>query len=99
MAQSRMQFGREAQLRYEHLLNAAMQDLAADPQRPGARQAESGSEGLWLYHSRLARPRLPAADRVGRPRHILVYRIVGEEVRIIRVLHDAMDLPAHLEDI
>lgn len=97
MTWSRQQFGREAQLRYERLLNTAMRELAADPGRPGVREA--GRRGLWLYHLRHARQRPSPADRVGQPRHILVFIVMADELRIVRVLHDAMDLPLHLEDI
>lgn len=97
--QSREQFGDDAQRRYERLLNAAMRELAANPRPPGVRAASSAAEGAWLYHSRHASRRIPAAERVGRPRHIIVYRVAGDEVRILRVLHDAMDLPGRLQDL
>jgi len=99
LRQSREQFGPEAQRHYERLLNAAMRDLAADPERPGSRDEASASEGLRFYHSRHTARRSPVAERVGRPRHILIYRVLGDEVRILRVLHDAMDLPEHLKDL
>jgi toxin ParE1/3/4 len=97
--QSREQFGEDAQRRYERLLNATMRELAVDPQRPGVREASSGPQGLRLYHTRHASRRMIAGDRVGRPRHIIVYRVVGDEVRILRLLHDAMDLPPRLRDL
>jgi toxin ParE1/3/4 len=99
MNHSREQFGRDAQLRYERLLNSAMRDLATDPRRPGARPVEGAIREVWLCHSRHARNRLPAADRVGRPRHVLIFEVTGDIVRVLRVLHDAMDLPEHLRDI
>jgi len=99
LKQSREQFGDDAQHRYERLLNNTMRDLAADPQRPGAREASGAATGAWLYHSRHTSRRLPTPDRVARPRHIVVYRVVGDVVRILRVLHDAMDLPERLKDL
>jgi toxin ParE1/3/4 len=96
---SRERFGDEAQRRYERLLNAALRELAADPQRAGARAAEGSAADIWLYHSRHTRQRMLGVDRVGRPRHILVYRVAGDGVRLLRVLHDAMDLPEHLTDL
>lgn len=99
LRQGREQFGDEAQRRYERLLNATMRELAADPRRPGVRAASSAADDARLYHSRHTSRRLPAADRVARPRHIIVFRIADDEVRILRVLHDAMDLPEHLKDI
>jgi len=99
MRHSREQFGREAQLRYERLLNSAIRELAVDPRRPGARVFEGATRRVWLYHARHAGQRLPATDQVGRPRHILVFEVADDVVRILRVLHDAMDLPQRLEDI
>jgi toxin ParE1/3/4 len=96
LRQSREQFGDGAQRRYERLLNATMREIAVDPQRPGVREA---SNGALIYHSRHASRRLPAADRVARPRHIVVYRVVGDEVRILGLLHDAMNLPERLQDL
>ncbi len=30
-------------------------------------------------------------------RHVIFYRIVNEEIEIVRVLHDSMDFPRHLK--
>ena len=62
MAWSRREFGRDAQLRYEALLDAAMRDLAANPRRPGARQPEDTAEGVGLYHLRHSRLRAPRTE-------------------------------------
>jgi len=91
------QFGGGAQHRYRRLLEQAMDDVVADPLRAGVRAA--GPEGLWLYHTRHARPRVPPKQRIARPRHLIVFRVFGDEVQILRVLHDAMDLPIRLEDL
>ena len=91
------QFGEAAQRRYRLLLEQAIDDVAANPRRPGVRAA--GPEGVWLYHTRHARLRTPANLRVSRPRHLIAFTIIGDEVRVLRVLHDAMDLPEHLKDI
>ncbi len=75
-----------------------MRELATNPYRPGAREAaDAEQEGMWVYHSRHTSRRLPAAERVGRSRHLLVYRVADDEVRILRILHDAMDIPAWLQ--
>ena len=36
---------------------------------------------------------MPAAERVRSPPHVVVYRFDEERVQIVRVLHEAMDLP------
>jgi toxin ParE1/3/4 len=97
LSASEDQFGPAARRRYRLLLERAIEDVAADPRRTGV--GAGGREGLWVYHTRHARPRTPAKQRVGRPRHLIVFTIVGDELRVLRVLHDAMDLPEHLKDL
>jgi toxin ParE1/3/4 len=96
LATSRAQFGQAAQARYRALLQQAIADVTNDPRRAGVRPAEEVHEGIWLYHSRHARTRIPPGSRVGRSRHLLVFRVRGDDIEILRVLHDAMDLPSHL---
>lgn len=86
-------FGRLAADRYGELINQAYRDLAVDPRRSGAKIFESG---VYLYHLRNARKRTPTGERVSRPRHLIAYRFNDEVVEIIRVLHDRMDVVAHL---
>ena len=93
---SRTQFGQAAQKRYRVLLEQAIMDVADNPNRPGVTSPPDLPHGLKLYHTRHARSRLPSAERVGRPRHFVVFRLVNEGIEILRVLHDAMDLPSHL---
>lgn len=99
LTRSRREFGRDAQLRYEALLNTAMRDLGADPERSGVHRAQHADEGVRLYHLRHSRLRTPSVRRVQRPRHVLVFRVEGDRVQILRILHDAMDLPERLQDL
>ena len=64
------------------------------PERAGSRQIEGGR---WLYHLRSSRGRLFGSG-VRAPRHFLLYRHDDVRVELLRVLHDAMDLPARLTD-
>lgn len=91
------QFGESAQRRYRMLLEQAIEDVAANPRRRGVHGVEA--QGVYLYHARHARARTPADQRVGRPRHLIVFEVVDDEIRVLRVLHDAMDLPEQLKDI
>jgi plasmid stabilization system protein ParE len=36
---------------------------------------------------------MPVQDRVRRPRHFIVYRHDEHQLEVVRLLHDAMDLP------
>ncbi|HZC16653.1 MAG TPA: type II toxin-antitoxin system RelE/ParE family toxin [Caulobacteraceae bacterium] len=95
LAISRTQFGLDAQRRYRLLLEQAIADIAADPHRAGVAWREEVSSEVWFYHSRHSRSRTPPGQRVGRPRHVLIFRVRQDQVEILRVLHDAMDFPSH----
>jgi plasmid stabilization system protein ParE len=95
---SRVQFGVEAERRYRKLVDQAIKDLGANPNRPGV-SPYSVSEGLFLYHLRHARLRTPRASRVLKPRHIIVFRYSGERVEVLCLLHDAMDMPSRLAEL
>ena len=89
-----MLVGAAARARYGRPLSAAYADLQADPERLGVRPA--GVADLCLYPIRHSRARLPPADRVGRPRHLIVFTFDKTHVRILRVLHDGMDVARHV---
>ncbi len=99
LTSSRDRFGPKAQHRYRTLLEQAVADLAADPTRPGVRRAPGVKSDIWIYHGRRALPRVPLENRVSRPRHVLAFKLLGETVVILRILHDAMDFPRHLNDL
>jgi len=64
----------------------------------GSRDASEISAGLRLFHLRHAKLDLETAS-VGRPRHFIAYRHAGPDlVVVVRVLHDAMNLPAKLAE-
>jgi len=46
------------------------------------------------WHLAQSRDHVPEhVRRISSPRHFVIYRVVGDEVRILRLSHDAMDLP------
>ncbi|HEY3796871.1 MAG TPA: type II toxin-antitoxin system RelE/ParE family toxin [Caulobacteraceae bacterium] len=99
LAWSRAQFGEAAARRYESLITSAMADLIADPFRPGSADRPELGPGARSWHLRTSRRRVGRGDRgVGRPRHLLIYRIETDVVVVGRVLHDAMELTRHLPD-
>ena len=68
-----------------------------NPARPGVRQIA----GRIHYHLRHSRTRVSRAlGRVGTPRHIIVARIVGEDLLILAFGHDGMidGLAARIEE-
>lgn len=90
------QFGDSARERYEILIETALQDLAADPERRGSRQApgEMGRESR-LYHLKWSRRRsLERGGGVRSPSHVIAYRELAADVLFVqRILHEAMDIP------
>jgi toxin ParE1/3/4 len=88
-------FGHSAALRYEGLIDAALAAIAADDNDAGVRRSTE-TNGVCWYHLRSARGLVPPGERVGNPRHILVFRVHADAIIVLRVLHDAMDLSAHL---
>jgi len=86
------QFG-EAQARvYAETLSAALKDLAAGPSVAGARERNDIAKGLSTLH---------VARKGRKGRHFVMFRIGHDQgtegvIEVLRLLHDAMDLPRHL---
>jgi toxin ParE1/3/4 len=98
LAWTHEQFGEAARLRYEHLIVAALRDVAAQPDRPGSIERPELGAGVRSWHLRLSREHgATGAEVVRRPRHFLVYRFEPALVVVGRVLPDAMELRRHLD--
>jgi toxin ParE1/3/4 len=82
-------WGNAGRDRYAALVIAAMQDVADQPDRMGSRQIEGA---LRIYHIRHSRRRPPdPADRVRRPRHIVVYETaIDGVVDILGLFYDGI---------
>jgi toxin ParE1/3/4 len=88
------QFGRLQSRRYGALIEAAIQMVAENPERPGSRQRDDLS-GVRSFHVELA------ARRRGAASHVLYYLRAHlddgrEGIVIARVLHDRMEPLRHL---
>lgn len=94
LAWSAHSFGAAAKDRYQALIRQALANIASGALPAAVARPELG-EGVQLYHLRHARGS-PASVRA--PRHVLAFRIAGDTAIILRLLHDAMDLPSHLRD-
>lgn len=95
---SEHEFGALARQRYAALIAAALQDLAVDPGRFGARQRPELAAGVSSYHLHFSRRHVAATvGWVQRPRHLLLFRLEPDGVMAVgRLLHDAMELARHL---
>jgi toxin ParE1/3/4 len=81
--------GTRRRCRYSVLLTTAMLKVANNPEGPTARDRTDLGRGIRSFHLRHARA---AETKVGRPVHILYYRVVRPDVvEIVRVLHERME--------
>jgi toxin ParE1/3/4 len=93
---SEREFGTEARFRYSRLITAALRDLQKSDHPFGSKLADTDPGDIHLYHLRNARQRSGAVTVLS-PRHFIVYRHVDERLtQILRILHDSMDIAAHL---
>lgn len=87
---SAREFGIEAAARYDLLMRAVFAAVGESSDRPGS-QKVPGVDGVWVYPLRLGRRLVALGQRVGRPRHIVVYRLGTDGVvEIIGLAHDRM---------
>ena len=93
-------FGPKTMKRYTKLIATAIEAVAANPELIGSSERpEIARQGrtYHLFFSRKSAGRV--GDRIRRPRHLLLYRVTeAGVVEIARVLHDSMDLRAHLPE-
>lgn len=87
-------FGEDAADRYRTLLIRALQDIRADPFRRGVRLVHTRKQIMLLYALRSVQ--MPVAP-VRRPRHFLAFQHKDGVVTVLRVLHERMDMRAHLD--
>jgi toxin ParE1/3/4 len=88
--------GEKARDRLEELLRAGLQLIADDPWR-GRRRDDIRADFLTFHLSLARRTARKRGATVTHPRHLFVYHVLSDDVvEVLRVLHDAMDLPQHL---
>ena len=96
LAASESRWGPEGRRRYAALIEAAMRQVADDPEGAATRDRNvlrSGTRSLHLRHVRAGSSDANVKNLV----HILYYRSLGPElVEIIRVLHERMDPNRHI---
>ena len=72
LIRSVLDYGEQHADNYLLLLEAAMDDVALEPERLGARALRQ-FQGVWSYEIRYSRNRLPRERRIRDPWHKLVY--------------------------
>lgn len=87
LLRSAREWGFEAAGRYDRLMRAVFSAVAAFPALPGSQDVA----GVRMYPLRLGRRLVSPELRVGRPRHLVVYRVgVDGVVEILGLAHDRM---------
>jgi toxin ParE1/3/4 len=95
LANSETEFGGRIAVRYQRLIGLAIDALARDPERIGVRQTPDTPSGVYWFHLRSARTMAPPDERIGKPRHLILFTVTDTHIFILRLLHDSMDIPAH----
>ncbi|WP_459863080.1 type II toxin-antitoxin system RelE/ParE family toxin [Endothiovibrio diazotrophicus] len=91
-------FGESSLLRYRHLIDHALQDLAADAARVGVRPIDDIRAGYFVYHLKWSRNRA-GYPPVRHPRHLIAFFIDRSGVVIVaRLFHERQMLEEHLMD-
>lgn len=85
-------WGREGRERYAGLLLAAIRAIAAAPRGPLTRARPELAGRARSFHLRHAR----RGRGVAAPVHVVYFRVDGDVVEILRILHDHMDPGDHL---
>ena len=89
------EFGPDAQAAYKALLDRALLDLAEDAERPAVQNLSDVKAGVFGFHLRHSRKRV-SGRRVRAPRHVILFRVRGRSIVIVRVLHERMLPSGHL---
>lgn len=95
--QSEEQFGTAARQRYRVLLETAVSMIADDPSRVLSRSRTELGRGIRSWHIRNSRDSSPGG-KVRNPRHVIFYRVDGDELVIGRVLDHVMEPALHVTD-
>jgi toxin ParE1/3/4 len=89
-------FGDQVRDGYEELIFAGISDVASSPTRVGSRAEPKLGPSVRSWHLAQSRHHVPDhVRRIKAPRHFIIYRAHGDEVTILRLLHDTMNLPSH----
>lgn len=97
LAYSLQNFGAAGMQRYVALLDVAVQDICQQPKRLGVTSYGVGVNAFFAYHLKHSNRKLRALEKIGKPRHLIFFRVQGNTLMVSRVLHDAMDFIAHLD--
>lgn len=82
-------------IEYNRLIDCALDDIEADPERPTSRGHVEYGTLVRSYHIKLSKKR--SGTRIQTPRHVIYYTLKYEGViLVLRILKDDMDTPKHI---
>ena len=88
------QFGEAVRDGYEELINAAIDHVLNDPNCAGSHDRPELGHGVRSLHVKSSRDHVgEGARKIIKPRHFVIYRRVGNTIQVVRLLHEAMNLP------
>lgn len=76
-------YGESQAVKYTNALKEAFNKIAANPNRIGTVDRSEVRLGYRSYHQQ---------------RHLIFYRVVDNDVEIVRLLHDSMDITKHFPE-
>lgn len=78
-------------LKYQALLDQALNDLRVNPERPSSIPRPDLGTGVRSYHIALSKYR--SGTGIKSPRHMIIYTLrQADEVYVLRIVHDRMNL-------
>lgn len=93
LATSRERWGDDAHARYTTLLAEALKGLARKPSPPTSKARSELGDGVRSFHVRHVR----GSAGVKEPVHVVFYRVAGERLEVVRVLHERMEPTLHVK--
>jgi len=88
------QFGAAIRDGYEELIDVAIRSIVDDPDRAGSHDRIDLGGGVRSLHLMSSRDDVsPNVRKIVKPRHFVIYGQVGNVVQVVRLLHEAMNLP------
>jgi len=75
------------------LITHGIETIAQDPETFGVVELE----GYKAYHLKLSKKKVAYKNvRVKNPPHMIIFKVEGDTLYVIRVLHDVMQISDHL---
>lgn len=90
MFKTNKRFGPRTAVRYDRLIEQAIDDLSLVALRLQTKPMFHIQHGIYFYHLRYSRRNImPVSERIAKPRHYICFRLPSAmELQVLRVLHE-----------